>query len=544
MDINLPYRPLTAVALGAGYVMASRVASSHPILSFIVSFTGLWIAQFAVWALWTVLVYPRFFSPLRGLPQPEGNSLFNGQFAKIAQLPSGAPMTDWINSIPNDGLIRYLGLFNQERLLVTSPAALAEVMVTKNYDFKKPDQIRFSIGRILGVGVLLAEGEEHKMQRKNLLPAFAFRHIKDLYAVFWDKSREVVEAMTEAVLQDAAEPANESGRKDMAVIEVSSWASRVTLDIIGVAGLGHDFGAIEDPTNELNRIYKMLFRPSRQAQVLARLRLIFPGWMLNNLPIKRNDDVHAAARFIRATCAGLIKEKKDKLSRKELTDRDILSLMTFLAAGHETTASSMTWAIYLLAKHTEVQKRLRAEIHQHLLPLVGGDANATVTSLDIDNMPFLNAVCNEVLRYYGPVPLTFRTAARDTSIQGQFVPKGTRIVLCPWAVNKSKSLWGPDALEFNPDRWMAKFEGDKEAASGGAKSNYAYLTFLHGPRSCIGQAFAKAEFACLLAAWVGRFSFEVHNKEELDESKILIKGGITARPANGMYIKATVVEGW
>ncbi len=70
------------------------------------------------------------------------------------------------------------------------------------------------------------------------------------------------------------------------------------------------------------------------------------------------------------------------------------------------------------------------------------------------------------------------------------------------------------------------------------------MTFLHGPRSCIGQSFAKGEFACLLASWVGRFEMELNNKEELDESKVEIKGGITARPANGMYIKATVLDGW
>jgi cytochrome P450 len=70
------------------------------------------------------------------------------------------------------------------------------------------------------------------------------------------------------------------------------------------------------------------------------------------------------------------------------------------------------------------------------------------------------------------------------------------------------------------------------------------LTFLHGPRSCIGMAFAKAEFACLLASWVGRFGMELHNKEEMDEAKVEVKGGVTARPAKGMYIDATVLDGW
>jgi cytochrome P450 len=466
-----------------------------------------------------------------------------------------------VNSVPNEGIIRYLNFFNDERLLICSPKALAEVLVTRNYDFQKPSAFRWSIGRILGVGVLLAEGDEHKVQRRNLLPAFAFRHVKDLYPVFWNMSREGVQAMTEQILLDAAkEPLRQGSEKaeNTAVMEVGGWASRVTLDIIGVAGLGRDFGAIRDPDNNLNQTYQHVFKPSRQAQILNLLTIILPPWLVSALPVKRNGDITKAASLIRDTCRDLIREKKEKLARKELTDVDILSvalesggfsdenlvdqLMTFLAAGHETTASAMTWAIYLLCVHRDVQEKLRAEIRERLPPIDVGTAD--ITSLDIDHMPYLNAVCNEVLRYFGPVPLTLRETAVNTSILGHYVPKGTKIILCPWATNKDTSLWGPDAGRFNPDRWLPKFDGDKKAASGGAESNYAFMTFLHGPRSCIGQGFAKAEFACLLAAWVGRFDFELKNPEELDEKNVMIKGGVTARPAKGLYVKAKVLDGW
>ncbi len=466
-----------------------------------------------------------------------------------------------VNSVPNDGLIRYLGIFNTERILITSPKALAEVLVTKNYEFTKPSQIRFAISRLLGVGVLLAEGEEHRMQRKNLMPAFAFRHIKDLYPVFWSKARESVQFMTEQILLDAARlpAAGGRGERDTAVLEINNWASRATLDIIGVAGLGRDFLAIRDPDNLVIKTYTALFKPSRQAQYLALLNLFLPNWLVGRLPVRRNNDVQAASRFIRKTCRELIIEKKEKLERKELTDVDILSvalesgafsdenlvdqLMTFLAAGHETTASAMTWAMYMLCLHPDVQTRLRAEIRAHL-PSVDGDDDVAVSSLDVDRLPYLHAVCSEVLRYYSPVPLTFREAAVDTTIQGQFVPRGTRIVMSAWATNKAQDLWGSDALRFDPDRWMPRYDGDKSAASGGANSNYAFLTFLHGPRSCIGMNFARSEFACLLAAWVGRFEFSLENKEEMDETKMVIKGGVTARPAKGLYLRVKVLDGW
>lgn len=194
----------------------------------------------------------------------------------------------------------------------------------------------------------------------------------------------------------------------------------------------------------------------------------------------------------------------------------------------------MSWATYLLCTHPEVQSRLREEIRANLPPIT--DSSKPISSADIDHLPYLNAVCSEVLRFYPPVPLTLRVAEVDTSILGQFVPKGTTIILSPWVTNNSTELWGPDAMTFNPDRWMAP----GAANSGGARSNYAFLTFLHGPRSCIGQGFAKAEFACLLASWVGRFDMRLANPDHKPE----IQNGITARPKGGLHVRMREIEGW
>ncbi|KAI1134365.1 cytochrome P450 [Hypoxylon sp. FL0543] len=554
-----PWRIISAVSLLSSYLIAS-LQPQWRVSQLLGAFVSAWILQAFLVNAWRFILYPKFFSPLRDLPGPKSSSWLMGNFKEIREKPSGIPMREWVHTIPNDGVIRYLSAFNQERLLITKPKALAEVLVTKNYEFQKPGNIRFGLSRLLGVGILLAEGDEHRTQRKNLMPAFAFRHIKDLYPTFWEKGREVVQAMTKTIIADTQNEASTQDpekAKKTAVIEVGGWASRVTLDIIGLTGLGKDFGAIENPDAELSETYRRVFKPSRQAQILAFLGVFVPDWVIGRIPVKRNHDINEAARTIRNVCRDLIREKKEKLQRKELKDRDILSvalesgvftednlvdqLMTFLAAGHETTATAMTWAIYMLCKNPEVQARLRAEIREKLPPI---DSDREVTSQEIDQMPYLNAVCSEVLRYYAPVPLTLREAAVDTSIQGHYVPKGTSVVLSPWATNLDETLWGPDAHEFKPERWVPKGPKDKRAASGGATSNYAFMTFLHGPRSCIGLQFAKAEFACLLATWVGRFEFALKNKEDEDEQNLAIKGGITARPERGLYVYATVVDGW
>ena len=208
-------------------------------------------------------------------------------------------------------------------------------------------------------------------------------------------------------------------------------------------------------------------------------------------------------------------------------------MMTFLAAGHETTATTMAWACLLMCLHPDSQTRLREDIRTNL-PSIDGDE--TITAASLEKCHYLHAVCNEVLRLYPAVPFTTREACRDTSILGQYVPKGTKVVLIPWAVNIATSLWGPDADKFNPDRWL----GPGKANSGGAESNYAFMTFLHGPRSCIGQSFAKAEFACLLAATIGRFEIKLADPN----FKVEIRGTLTSKPKDGVPVRIMPVKGW
>ena len=467
-----------------------------------------------------------------------------------------------MEEVPNEGLIRYAFLFNEDRVLITNPKGLAEVLVHRNYEFIKPERLRNGLGRVLGIGILLAEGEEHKVpsssfiynksllnysqrQRKTLLPAFTYRHIKDLYPVFWNKSRELIEAL-DVALQKLDIPTKQPSSE----VEIGNWVSRATLDIIGVAGLGRDFGAIEDPNNELNQTYRRVFTGDRIAQFMQILGNFLPVWILRALPVKRNEELVNAIKLIKWTCYDLIKSKKEKREKGERTDVDILSvalesggfsdddlvnqLMTFLAAGHETTASALQWATYLLCLHPDMQKRLREEIQGNLPSIL--DRDAKISSMEIDHLPYLNAVCNESLRLFSPVPITFREAAHDTTILGHPIPKGTSIVICPWAINCSQELWGEDAKDFNPDRWM----GPGRANTGGADSNYSFLTFLHGPRSCIGKDFAKAEFAILLAALFGHYEMELSDPN----MKLEIQGGITARPKGGLFVKVKALEGW
>ena len=458
-----------------------------------------------------------------------------GQFSRTAG-NAGEPIRNWIDTIPNDGVIRYLGPFNGERIVLTNPKALAEVLVQKTYEFVKPPQLVRGIGRILGVGVFLAEGHEHKTQRKNLMPAFAFRHIKELYPIFWTKSRELMNVLSlECEPLRGDEGITERMERPQKPIDVNDWSSRAALDIIGVAGLGQDFHAIKNTDNELLATYKQLYSLNRSARIFAALSFVLPAWLIQSIPSRRNNVIQNASTTIKSACRKLILNAKEEIQEKKskenilsvaldsggFSDEDLVNqLMTFLLAGQETTASALAWAVYILCKNPNIQTRLHDEVRS-ALPDPTAD-NSKISASDIDGLPYLNAVCNEVLRLWPPVSLTLRVAANDTTIAGQHIPKDTTIFIVPWAINASKALWGDDAREFIPDRWL----GPGKANTGGADTNYAYLTFLHGPRSCIGQSFAKGEFACLLAAWV--WTFKTRFADETYEMKV--KSGISAKP--------------
>nr|POE49146.1 cytochrome p450 3a12 [Quercus suber] len=414
----------------------------------------LFFLQAAVYLTYQYIIHPRFVSPLRHIPGPKDGDFVLGHTRQIVRESSGSPQRGWVETIPNDGLIRY-SVWGRQRVMATTPKAMAEILVTKNYDFIKPWQIRAGLGQILGIGVLLAEGDEHKRQRKHLMPAFAFRHIKELYPTFWSKSREMVACLAEAakeVKPASADPELTDRQIDPAThapgtINVGNWTSRATLDIIGLTGMGEDFDSLQNPDNQLNQTYRNVFNPGKVGRYLRILGIFLPFWLLRRIPVQRNRDLQDAQAYIKQLCRDAIVRKRKLLTEKKRVDVDIMSvalesggfsdedlvnqMMTFLAAGHETTATAMIWAVYILCKHPDIQTKLRHEIRAKIPSL-----NGAITAADIDNCHYLSAFCNEVLRLWAPVAITIRVADKDTSVCGHFIPKGTTVVLPPWAINQ------------------------------------------------------------------------------------------------------------
>jgi len=450
-----------------------------------------------------------------------------------------------MREIPNDGFIYYQSILNQQRVIVTSERALQEIC-TRTEKFTKPNAILGLAEKLLGLGLVLTEGEVHKKQRRAFLPIFAPRHVRDMYSIFWPKTCEVTQKLTKMI--------DENGNKDT-VLEVGHWASRAALDIVTKATLGEDFGAIQDENSRLAKTYRLALEPSRGYLVLAMLKLYFPAWLIDALPNRWNRNTREYVPIFRGVCRDLLRKRRQESADKSLpAGKDLLSLCfhyeevnhadeealidqmtTFLAAGHETISVGITWAIYMLCLHPEWQGILRKEA-RHYFPDPNAPGDADVSSADVEVMPMMQAFISEVLRWYPPIPETMRVPIHDMVIDGQWVPKGIWMIIPIKGLHREEKFWGPDANTFNPRRWLNP-DGTFNN-TGGVSTKYASLSFMQGSRSCVAQGFSKAEMACIISAWVGSFDFELVDPELHDEDKITIsKGSFSGRPVPGLFVK-------
>ncbi|KAJ5756253.1 hypothetical protein N7533_005796 [Penicillium manginii] len=472
-----------------------------------------------LWVFYKIEIHPRFISPLRHLPAPKGGYPFIGYGLIRFKKPIGPDYLKFMDEIPNDGLIRYRGFFNRNNILLTSPKALSEVLAKRPYDFEKPPGDRAFMRRVLGDGLVTSEGDIHKFQRKRLLPMFNFRNIKALYPVFLKKSARLVQEI------EKSDPAMDS------VIDINSWATKVTLDIIGIAGIGRDFDTLSDTGDSLAKTYDHVLEPSFEKLLILSMMNLGLDWLIRFIPGNIDKKFTKGTDSLREICYQFIREKREsqKGSREETTD--ILSklmdtnefsdeelvdqLLTFIAAGHETTSSTLTWLVYVLASDKELQSSLRREIQncfpEDLLKNENGDVQVGAV---LESLPLLNGICNETMRLYPTVPLSMRTPNKDTTILGHSVPKGTE-----------------------PERWIDADTG-KPNNTGGAISNYAVMTFLQGVHMCIGQSFAKAELRALVVTLVRAFEIGL----AYPERPVIPAGIITTKPEGGMWIKLKRVE--
>ncbi|KAL4800775.1 cytochrome P450 [Aspergillus venezuelensis] len=526
----------------------TEIGISDPTVSLSVLVLGVLIFNFVVLISYLTIIYPYFYSPFRHLPRPKGEIPLLGQATTPYTKPLGSTYSKWMNTIPNNGIIAYRSIFNQDRLLLTSPKAIAEVLVHNTYAYMKHPAERSVIGRFLGDGLTISEGDTHKFQRKLLTPVYSGKNVKGFYGVFWDKAVELVYCLEEQLLVNT----NARG-----VEEIGQWATRTTMDIIGLALLGKNFNCLSgDGTNSsLFKAYQEIFTWAPEKDVFMALNRVMPRTLVSRLPWWVNERIDVTSAALRSACKELVRKKMEEFRRSGGQGDDVLSIMlrgggwdfeglveqslTLIAAGHETSASAFTWTVHLLATHQPAQERLRDELLSVIPTILSRDQPPSAETLvaTLDSLPYLTAVINESLRLSPPVPLIRRVSKHSTALLNHPIPANTQILISPYAINCCEELWGSDSEDFKPERWL-DHDTSNVNVHGRAVSNYANLTFSHGGRNCIGQGFARAELRTLIAVFVSSFRFE---KADPNETVVPV-GIVSVRPRGGLRIKIEKVE--
>jgi cytochrome P450 len=297
--------PLTSVPLYAGaeaFAYVKLVASQNGNPSFIRYFAAAIAFNFTLWVVFWGWLDAKYISPLRKFPVTKATSS-ESIFARAKMTrPPGSIFLDWIRATKNDGVIRApFPMVNG--ILLTAPDTLAEVLVHRPYDFEKPSGARDVLRMPLGDGLIIVEGDIHKFQRKHLMPSFGFRNVKQLYPMMWKKSLDLMGHISAEILDQGLE--KQTGR-----IEINSWASKATMDIIGVAGIGTEFNAMHDPNVKLMKDYEEMLTPDPMRIVHFFLSVTFGWGIASRLPLQTNYDFHRLVESMHSISSRLVKEKR------------------------------------------------------------------------------------------------------------------------------------------------------------------------------------------------------------------------------------------
>ncbi|KAL1754878.1 cytochrome P450 [Schizophyllum commune] len=452
---------------------------------------------------------------LRHVPGPDSNSFLLGNLPELLRSPAAEIEFDWQERY--GGAVKYNGGFGEQLLMISDPVAAQYVVQTSGYGFIRPSDRKEVSRQLLGRGILTVEGHDHKRHRRIMVPGLSSMEVNSFVSVFTAKAARC--AMFH------------SGQR------VRLWAT----------AFDYHFNALDDDFNAMAKVYHNLLSKTRRnpsnyeilmAEAIGRLPNVLVRCWNDFVPNRRR--AHAArckaiaepiardlvARKLSALQAGetgtdvmsrLVQanasaDPDDRLDEEEL----LAQLLTMILSGHETTANTLSWALYELCRHPDVQTRLRTELRTFRATSGSSEPSAAA----FDGMPYLAAVVKETLRFHAPVYNTARTAAREDVIPlgepivdscGQSiyeipVLEGQRVLISIAAYNRNKAIFGTDADRYDPERWLKPGYVNRQASIG-MYSNL--LTFGGGHRGCLGWRFAVLELSAFLFELLNRFDFAI-----------------------------------
>ncbi|KAF8205936.1 cytochrome P450 [Mycena galopus ATCC 62051] len=513
------------------------------------------------------MVYAKLTSPLRYMSGPQPRDWLTGSYAEVRGEIKGAVQEGWIEQ--NGPTMKLYGFFGTASVYTIDTRAVRHVLFN-GHIYQKTTPARYFLERMTGrPGLTSAEGDVHKNQRKIMNPAFGYPQVRELTHIFVRKSIQLRNIWATEATEN----------KGVARVDIHAWLYKVTLDIIGLAGFNRDINAVgtkpgDTPDEILTTFEKLL---AVELGPLDFLQGSYP--ILRNINT-RNERMRAGSRANMARIGlKILADSKHEIGEsgtfetgrardllsllvrgntsKEIpkhqctSDEDVLAqIITFLVAGHVTTSTAVTWILFALTQNVAAQAKLRAE----LLSL----ATENPTMDQLQDLPYLDCVVREGLRVHGPVPHNVREAFCDdilplktpwTDPHGNVhdsvrIKKGTEVFIPMQMMNLDPTIWGPDAREFIPERWEKGIKNDIPGVWG------QVISFIGGPRGCVGFRFSLIEIKSLLFTLIRNFEFELAvPATDIGKKIVRVTQGPTllSKPEEGLQLPMLVkpvVQAW
>ncbi|CAA7266959.1 unnamed protein product [Cyclocybe aegerita] len=509
----------------------------HP-LSETLSLTVLLVAG------WLFLRRRRHRTVLDNIPGPQARSWTTGSLDDIWNRRGW----DYHRKIAETygSILRVKGLFGANDLYIFDPKALQHILIKGQDIFEETETFLETNKIIYGDGIFTTLGDRHHHQRKMLNSIFSIAHLREMVPIFYGVTSRLRKTFSTLTQSGPAE------------VDILVWTTRLSLELIGQAGLGYTFDDLEQGSvpHAYGLASKELLPLVAEASALMRNPLVpyiarmgpprFRRFLVDWLPIKQIHRVRNIVDTLHNTSVEIYEAKKQALEQGDaalaaqsgggkdiitnlmkanlrtsdddkLSEKEILGQITSLTfAATDTTSSALCRTIHLLSIHKDVQKRLREEIRS-ARDSAGGEDLSYDTFM---SLPYLDAICKETLRLYPPIATFMRNARQDailplsapikgidgTDFHEIHVPKGTDVFVSVISSNRNPQVWGPDAYEWNPERWLQPLpESVLNARIPGVLPHL--LTFFAGGRSCIGFKFAQLEMKVVLTLLVEGFEF-------------------------------------
>ncbi len=403
-------------------------------------------------------------------------------------------------------LMRWRGLLD---MYVVNHPDLIRPVLTQDYRHYSKNTTHYRMLRqVMGNGLVTNDGPDWVRQRRLIQPAFASRRIA--------RFDGTINALTSSLL------ARWDERDPSEAVWIDREMSELTFDIVGETLFGRD---IKEHAREMGEILDVVNLSSND---LRSFLTLYP-----RIPTPYNLKWRRAMKRLDAIVFGLMAERgpggddsddllgrlfaaRDEETGKGMNDRQIRDeAVTLILAGHETSAMALSWTLYLLATHPDIEDRLV----EHLEANLHGEPAETD---DLPRLTYLKQVVQEAMRIYPPVWGYVRRAEEETELGGYVLPAKAWVGIEPYALHRHPEFW-PDPERFDPER----FAPDRVQA----RDFFAYLPFAAGPRTCIGAGMAMLETQLILAQLVPRFRMRVVPDHPIETEAL-----VTLKPRHGIPV--------